>query len=99
MKDVSYTDDKGRQWMVSIPDDSPNSDANLGIPIGPPSLQGLNLPEHLEILLHNALFIRKIWTSKDIKHRRAEVIDAIKSVYKTDAEKIYVCYLEYEKKS
>lgn len=99
MKDVSYTDNKGRQWMVSIPDDSPNSDANLGIPIGPPSLQGLKLPEHLEILLHNALFIRKIWTSDDIKHRRAKVIDAIKSVYKTDAEKIYAYYLEYEKKS
>lgn len=98
MRETSYIDEDGRQWMVSLPDDSPNSDANLGIPIGPPSLKDLGLPKYLEILLHNALFIRKIWTSDDIKHRRAEVIDAVKSVYKTDAEKIYVHYLEYEKK-
>lgn len=97
MREVSYTDKEGRQWMVSIPDDSPNSYANLGIPIGPPSLQGLELPEHLEVLLHNALFIRKIWTSNDIKHRRAEVVDAVKSVYKADAEKIYAYYLKCEK--
>ena len=82
--------------MVNIPDNAPNSDASVGVPIGPPSLAGLGLPGDLEIALHNQLFARKIWTSNDIKRSRADVISALKAAYKLDAEKIYVHYLDWE---
>ena len=96
MKEAIYIDKEGRKWLVHLPNDAPNSDANTGIPIGPPSLDDLELPETYAIALHNELFRRKIWTSKDIKHRRVEVIDALKSAYKVDAEKIYAHYLKWE---
>lgn len=98
MKETNYIDSEGRNWMVKIPDSAPNSDAPLGIPIGPPSLQELDIPTNFEISLHNELFLRRIFTSKDVKRRRADVIDAIKSAYKMDAEKIYVHYLKWEEK-
>ena len=97
MRESSYTDKDGRQWMVKVPEDS-TVDASAGIPVGPPSLLELGLPKDLEVELHNQLFSRKIWTSNDIKRRRPEVIDAIRHAYKMDSQKIYVHYLRYEGK-
>lgn len=96
MRDVSYVDRDGRNWATRIPDSAPDSDAPLGILIGPPSLQDLGLPKDLEIALHNQLFFRKIFTSGDVKKRRVDVIGAIRDAYKIDAEKIYVHYLKLE---
>ena len=96
MKEVSYKDRAGRYWMVSVPDKAKKSEFTSGIPVGPPSLESLDLSKTIEISLHNNLFQRKIWTSKDFKHRRNEVVDAIRSAYKADAEKLYAHYLAWE---
>ena len=96
MREVSYTDHKGRMWMVRLPNGAPDSDAPLGIPIGPHSLEELGLSEELEVALHNQLFSRKIFTSRDVKAKRAEVILAIKGALKLDSEKIYALFLNTE---
>ncbi len=98
MKTVTYTDEEGRNWVVQLPDDVPDSDARTGIPLGPPSLEDLSLPESISVVLHNELSRRRLFTSSDIKRRRAEVIDAVRTAYKVDAEKIYVHYLKWEGK-
>lgn len=96
MKDVKYIDSGGRIWWVKIPDNLPDSEARLGIPIGPPSLEGLGLPEEIEISLHNQLAARRIFTSRDIKTRRADVLAAIQGALKLDTEKILTLYKHWE---
>jgi len=77
MRQVSYEDDKGRFWMVSLPEGVPDSDASMGIPVGPPPFESLGLPEDIEIELHNQLFHRGLLTAKDLKRRRGEIISAL----------------------
>lgn len=96
MKEVAYTDLSGRSWLVKLPDNASNTDAPLGIPVGPPPLESLGLPEDIEIALHNQLFSRHIFTSRDIKRNRANVVAAIQGALKLDVEKIYNFFLTYE---
>ena len=96
MREVSYTDIKGRMWRVKLPDGVPDSDAPLGIPVGPPPLEELGLPEDIEIALHNQLFSRRIFTVKDIKRNRADALAAIQGALKLDVEKLHSLYLIYE---
>ena len=96
MKEVSYIGAGGRIWWVRLPDNLPDSEAQLGIPIGPPSLEGLGLPEEIEIALHNQLAARRIFTSRDIKTRRADVLAAIQGALKLDSEKIRNLYKHWE---
>ncbi len=96
MKKTTYKDNDGRNWWVYLPDNAPSNEANTGIPIGPPSLEDLEIPKSFEVALHNQLFNRKIFTSADIKRRRADVVSAIRSAYKTDSETLYAHYLKWE---
>lgn len=92
MQQISYTDKVGRMWLVNLPDGMPASDASLGIPVGPPSLEGLGFPEEIEVALHNQLFARKIFTWNDANRKRLEVVAAIQGALKLDADRI-VSYL------
>ena len=83
-REVTYTDEAGRKFLVSLPAGAPDSDAPLGAFIGPPSLARLGLPERIEIALHNELFNRGIFRSKDARHRRNEVDAALKAVLRVD---------------
>lgn len=77
MRRISYEDEKGRFWMVELPDNVPDSDASMGLPIGPPPLESLGLPEDIEVELHNQLFHRGLLTTKDLSRRRGEIISAL----------------------
>lgn len=96
MKELSYKDRLNRTWYVKLPEGIPDSDAPLGIPIGPPSLESLGLPEEIEIALHNQLAARRIFTARDVKIHRAEVSAAIQGALKLDTERIYTLYLSWE---
>lgn len=96
MKELAYSDKIGRTWYVKLPEGIPDSDAPLGIPIGPPSLEALGLPEEIEVALHNQLAARRIFTAKDIKARRADVLAAIQGALRLDTEKVYELYLNWE---
>ena len=92
MREMSYTDDEGRQWAVSLPDGVPESDAPLGIPLGPPSLAPLGLPLDVEVRIHNQLFARRLFTPRDVKTRRMEILGALQAALRVDIVAIAALY-------
>ncbi len=94
MREASYTDEEGRQWAVTLPDDAPESDAALGFPLGPPSLEPLGLPLDVEVRMHNQLFGRRLFTRRDVKGRRMEILGAVQAALKVDVVAIANLYLE-----
>ena len=96
MKQVSYTDESGRKWATLIPDNVPKSSANMGIPLGPPDLSGLNLEEELAVRLHNQLFERRLLTLDDVRRNRDSLVAAVMSAAKFDANRIVAIYKDRE---
>lgn len=82
-----YTDDTGRMWAVLVPDDE-DVDPEMGIPIGPPDLTGLDLPEETAVRLHNQLFARGILTKADFKGKQQQLFAALQAAYKVDIAKV-----------
>lgn len=93
MKQAVYKDEAGRQWAVLLPDEAPESDAALGVPLGPPSLESLNLPEEVEVRLHNQLFARRLFAPIDVKRRRQDVFAALQAALSLDVERVVQLYL------
>jgi len=94
MRRTNYEDGKGRKWAVMLPDDAPDADAPMGLPVGPPSLDSLDLPEEIEVRLHNALFDRGLLTARDVRARRREVLGALISALKLGVSRITALYQE-----
>ena len=97
MRETSYTDSKGRHQAVSLPEGLPDSAASLGLPVGPPCLESLGLPQEVEVRLHNQLFARRIFTAREAQARRQDVFAALQASYKVDAQRIIQVYLDIEK--
>lgn len=93
LRKVSYTDSDGRKHMALLPAEIPDTEAEKGVPLGPPPLEGLNLPNEIEIRLHNELFHRGIFTPKDALLRRSEIVSALQAALKVDAGKIVDLYI------
>jgi hypothetical protein len=77
---------------VSLPDGVPESDAALGIPLGPPSLAPLGLPLDVEVRIHNQLFARRLFTPRDVKTRRMEILGALQAALRVDIVAIAALY-------
>ena len=92
MKNVRHTDPTGRVWITSIPDDAPNSHASMGLPIGPPDLSTLELPEELATRLHNALVERNILTWDQFRRNRTAVLGALKWALRADIQRLETLY-------
>ena len=92
LREVTYVDREGRKWRRMLPDHVPDSEAELGIPAGPPPLTRLALPLGYEVALHNELFARRLFTEADLRGRYSELLAAITSVLKLDAQAIAACY-------
>lgn len=92
MRIVDYTDDTGRKWRVQLPDDVGDEDAALGVPIGPPDLAPLGLPEPLALRLHNALFERGLLTYQDMLKRNREIIAVWQAALNADAMSLMKLY-------
>jgi len=94
LKQVGYQDNDGRYRAVLLPELEPDEFAELrGIPIGPPDLSELGLPTDLEIRLNNELYHRGIIDAKSAIKNRQEIVYALQSVLKLDAERIIGVYL------
>lgn len=98
MRQAAYVDEKGRHHAVLLPDGVPDEDAAKGLPLGPPILSDLGLTEEQETRLHNQLFSRRLFTAKDVRARRIDVVGALMSSLKIDAERIVQIYLAQEVK-
>ncbi len=96
MNQSSYVDEQGRYHAVLLPNGTNEKDAAKGLPLGPPSLESLGLPEEVETRLHNELFARKLFTGKDVRKRRIDVFGALQAALKVDIEKVVQIYLVQE---
>lgn len=93
MKEVTFLDGDGCKYKVSLPDEAPDEDAYKGIPIGPPDLSSLELPDALRVRLNNTLFDRGFFTKRDIRGRRAqELIGVWQAVLNTDIQRLQAVF-------
>lgn len=92
LKRTSYKDDSGKFRMVLLPEEANEEEAPNGIPLGPPNLEALGLPEEMETRLSNELFHRGIITEDDASRRRNEIVSAIMVTFRVDAERIASLY-------
>ena len=96
-KYIEYIDDEGRKLLVALDDDAPDSEAYMGVVIGPPDLTELNLPLHIEIKLNNELFDRGLLTAKDVKGKHQNLFSVIQATYKADVVALSNIFLKSEK--
>lgn len=92
MHEVTYTDREGRRWRRMLPDDVGDSQAKIGIPIGPPPLDRLRLPLELEIRLHNELHDRGLFVLSNLRGRTEELRSAIMAAIRLDVQLLQECY-------
>lgn len=88
---ANYEDPEGRWWVVLVPVGH-EDEAHMGIPVGPPDLSPLGLPEPVEVRLHNQLFNRGLLTARDLKGRTQEVFAAIQAAYRVDLTAVTALY-------
>ena len=92
MRNITVTDIAGRKTVYSIPDNAPDWHGPMGLLIGPPSLESLSLPIELEVRINNQLYSRGLITENDINRKPSEVMLAIQSALKIDAQRIMGLY-------
>lgn len=81
-----HQDDTGRIWTMLVPEHETN--AALGISLGPPDTTELGLPEDIAVRLHNQLNQRRVFTFADGKHRINEIEAALKAALRVDVMKV-----------
>lgn len=77
-----------------LPEGAPDVDAPMGLRLGPPSLEALDLPEDVEVRLHNQLFARGLFTELDVKRRRLDIFGALQAALKVDVRRVAELYRE-----
>lgn len=92
MHESAYTDAAGRQWAVLLPTGASDSEASMGLPLGPPSLAELELPLETEVRLHNQLYARRIFTLAEANQRRQDVFAALQAAFKVDTDSVVQLY-------
>ena len=98
MKEVEWTDERGRKFLSKLENHEPEEDAPLGIIIGPPDITDeLGLPDEVAVKLHNQLFNRKLWTMRDIQRRPRELPAALQAAIGISVQKVTSAYAAYEK--
>lgn len=85
LRRVEYKDPEGRRHIRLLPPGAPDSDAAIGIEYGPPPLSVLGLPGEVELRLHNELFVRGLFTYREVAQRPQEVQAALAAAYRVDA--------------
>lgn len=82
----------GRKQVVLIPDGAPDSHAKMGVLVGPPDLDVLQLPIAIEVRLHNELYNRGLLTRKDVQKRPQELFAALQAALRVDVAAIANLY-------
>ena len=98
MRELDYTDERGRTWRVALPSEAPDSEAAQGVPIGPPPVgDEIGLPEALATRLHNELHKRRLWRTSDVQQRPAEVQAALQAALRLDVVAIVNAFATLER--
>jgi hypothetical protein len=77
--------------MVLVPEGQ-QSEAHMGIPVGPPDVSSLGLPQDVAVALHNQLFHRGLLTPKDLRGRAPEVFASLQAALKVNTAAIVSLY-------
>ncbi len=94
MREVTYKDSYGRLYLVSLPDNAPDSDAQYGIIIGPPDVTSLGLSTDVATRLHNQLYSRKLFTMKEVQRRSNELFAAWQAALRVSVQDLLNLYSE-----
>lgn len=94
LREVEYTDERGRHWAVLIPRDAPDSHAPMGMTVGPADVDPLGLPEKYATALHNALYRRRILTYDNAKRHPGDVLSALREAMAIGAQEVISLYAE-----
>lgn len=98
MRAVDYTDDRGRNFRVMLPDDSPDEEAPMGIPVGPPDVvDHLGLPEPLATRLHNLLHERGLFDVKILRKNDRALFGVWQTALRVDVNRLFQAFLESER--
>jgi len=97
MREVTHIDSRGNMFLVRLPDDAPDSDAEYGIVIGPPDLAALELPTPIAVRLNNQLFMRKLFTLREATKRSNELFAALQAALRVDVQQLLNLYAELPK--
>lgn len=92
LREATWIDADGRRWVTLLPARAPDSDAVVGIPVGPPSLEELGLPLPIEVRLHNELVSRRLLTLVDLRRRPGEIEAALRAALRVDATAIVAMF-------
>ena len=93
MRTVEYENEKGRKYLVKLADETPDKDAHMGIPIGPPDVvDALELPEPFATTLHNILYDRGLWSIKEVNAQKKALFGALQAALKVDVHTLYNAY-------
>ena len=98
MRFVIWTDPSGRRWRRGIPDAAPDSEAEYGVPAGPPDLEDIALAagwsEELAIALHNQLADRELWDARALRQKggHKSLTPAIMGAMRLDAGSVAAAY-------
>ena len=93
MRVVDYVDARGRWKRALLPEGAPDSDAPIGIQIGPPDVvDDLGLPEPLATRLHNLLHKRGLYSSKEVMKQPNSLLSALQKALSVDVHKLMVAY-------
>ena len=98
MKPVDWTDDRGRNFRTLLPDDAPDEEARMGIPVGPPDVvDHLGLPEPLATRLHNILHEQGLWDVKTLRKNDRVLIGVWQRALRVDVNRLFQAFMESEK--
>ncbi len=98
MRSVDYADDRGRNFRVMLPDDAPDEEAPMGIPIGPPDVvDHLGLPEPLATRLHNLLHERGLFDVRTLRKSGNVLTGVWQTALRVDVNRLHQAFLESEK--
>ena len=98
MKKVEYVDELGRYYLMHLPDDVPDTEAGIGVPIGPPDVVDvLDLGEPYATKLHNELYRNKLWTLTDVRKDTKKLFGLLQRLLKIDVHMIINAYAELDK--
>lgn len=98
LRAIDWQDDLGRNHRTLLPDDAPDEDAPMGIPIGPPDVVGhLGLPEPLATRIHNLLHERGLWSTKEVRANDGALFGVLQSALRVDVHVLFQGYIESEK--
>lgn len=100
MRTVDWTDHRGRNYRSYLPDNVPDSQAEIGILIGPPDIvDEVGIPEPLATRLHNLLHRRGLYNIRAARKNPNALQGALQAALKVDMNILMQAFQESERET